>query len=226
MKKILTTLLLAASSVCHAQAGITVGTATSANCYPFGCFGDSEGTRYQQVFSAAAFSGPITINNISWYTSNRNGAGKFESASYTVSLSTTGKTVNHLDENNLDNNLGSNHQFFGNYLLSGNAQPVLTFSGKAFNYDPTQGNLLLDIRFYGLTALAPKSAFMESTFRDPYTSRAYTMSQGTMQDNSGLVTTFNLLPVPEPASYAMLMAGLGLLVVARRRQFSAHSRAI
>ena len=106
--------------------------------------GDSVGDRYQQVYDSAEFpSIPIIITGITFFP--RSGASWREGA-YDFSLSVTSSQVNDLDTSNLDNNVGSSQQFFTNDFLSGSiGSTTYTFVGTPYTYDPSAGNLLLDI---------------------------------------------------------------------------------
>lgn len=199
-----------------AQASITVGNNNSGNCYPYSCFASDGGTEYQQVFSSTAFSGPIAINSISV---DLNNGGLMDNATYTLSLSTTSKAVNELDTSNTANNIGANNAFFGTFTLGGNMPNVLTFNGTTFNYNPTVGNLLLDVTISGVTNKVGYQSFFNADYTGALTSRLWSNSNGTSQGTGGLVTTFDsVTAVPEPESYAMLLAGLGLMGFMTRRK--------
>jgi hypothetical protein len=58
--------------------------------------------------------------------------------------------VNSLSNVNFNSNLGANNAAFASMALSGTAPSVLSFTGGPFNYDPSQGNLLLDNADYKL----------------------------------------------------------------------------
>src|SRR5665647_802661 len=62
------------------------------NCFPFGCSYSGE---YQQVYTASAFSGPITINALEFFnTSHNSSATSMNSGNWTIALSTTSKDWN------------------------------------------------------------------------------------------------------------------------------------
>ena len=142
------------------------------------------------------------------------------SGTFQLSLSTTSAAVGSLDTSSLDNNLGSDNQLFSTVVLAGGAAPMaLAFSGTPFDYDPADGNLLLDIQvvdfFHPCTnpgALEPECAFYDARagLAPGAFSRAqdWTSSGGATADNAGLVTTFL---IPEPSTFALLLAGLVFL---------------
>src|SRR5665647_2148199 len=64
------------------------------NCFPFGCSYLGE---YQQVYTASAFSGPITINALEFFdTSSNDNVTSMNSGNWTIALSTTSKDWNTL----------------------------------------------------------------------------------------------------------------------------------
>jgi hypothetical protein len=190
------------------------------NGFPFstlpGYYGYAN-TRYQQVYAANAFPGPISIDELVFYASSNAGApvlgGYFE-----FFLSVTDRGVNEISYRPFDANLGADTRLFaaftGGSTLGGSDFVV---DGTRFFYDPGLGNLLLDVRVYGaplgqvgpfFAAIGP--ANLPSGGLAPF-SRWHNF--GTGFDNLGLVTGFRTV-VPESGTLALLalgLTGLGLL---------------
>ena len=197
-----------------ATADVVVGTSNSGNCYPFSCFASDSGNWYQQVYSAAAFGGPVVINAVSVFKSQ---GGPIDGASYTLNFYSTGAAVNGLSTDRASN-FGTLLGSFGTFALSGQMPDVLTFSGPAFRYDPAAGNLLLDITVAGTAPLGGYNSFFEADVSGTQTSRVFDNSFGAIADPTGLVTSFGTGAVPEPASWALMITGFGMVGAGMRRR--------
>jgi hypothetical protein len=228
----------------HASAAtVVIGTTNNSNSLPLGYnivgTGASARTavRYQQVYGASAFSAltePVAITGLSFfaYPDVCYGPGfcfpqsqNISDGTYTFSLSTTSRAVNGLSTT-LDNNVGTDNTVFFSGALSGTS----TVTGTTpFVYDPTMGNVLLDIT---ISSQTPNGSFFNvSSLANDQMSRMWSVDGISAADETvaartyGLVTQFDytaVTPVPEPESYAML--GFGLLtvgIVARRRKLVA-----
>jgi hypothetical protein len=201
---------------------VTLGVDTGGNTFPFGTPAGGAGTRYQEAYSSTYFSSPISITGIDFFLQD-GGAGSLYSGTYTLSLSTITVGVGALSTSNLASNLGANNATFETVALSGNAPGTLSFSGASFNYDPSQGNLLLDIQisngfagnqvaqFQDGQGTGPSGIARYQNFGDPLLSAGY-----------GLVTEFDFTTttsgVPEPGTWALLGCGLAGLLVRRFRR--------
>lgn len=112
-----------------------------------------------------------------------------------------------------------------------------------FNFSPTYGNWLVDsslitigfrpasdidfitaeINDHWLT-LSPTGPYeyalmMQEPIMGPLVMHVYGRVNGMMDASASYAGTINIMPVPEPATYGMLMGGLGILAwLARRRQ--------
>lgn len=126
---------------------ITVGApADGSNIFPFaGGFSNFGGAnRYQQAYAASQFNSaaPILIRSISFV----GGQGTFATSTYAFSLSTTATGIDNLSTTNFDANRGIDNTLLASLNLSGTAPATLRIeSSTPFLYDPSSGNLLLDI---------------------------------------------------------------------------------
>ena len=195
----------------------------SENAYPFLIFQTSS-MRYQQVFTASSFSeaapngGMITRL---WFVSDGNSqfgcCYDADIHSIQINLSTTSRAVDSLSPVFADN-VGLNDtivfprnglEFFGYVDLT---QPFL--------YEPTKGNLLLDVRLFSgvssITTWPPLDA--QDALGDPI-SRAYASgvesTTATRGDSRGLLTAFSITPVPDPSILSIFAAAAAIAISVR-----------
>lgn len=218
VKVVLMVLAVLATAQTSRAASITVGDLNTGapSSFPFdGSYAFLGGTRYQQVYDASFFgSSPVLIDSLTFYAAST--TGETGNGDFTLSLSTTSAAVNGLSANMVDNLGADNTVIFSARLPA--FSPLLIFQlVQPFVYDPTQGNLLLDITLSGVTQfkhapyVAHNGGFVGSS------RMVNGNTAGT--DGFGLVTTFGI--VPEPATWAMLATALpGVLAFgwSRRRR--------
>jgi hypothetical protein len=204
-------LLSSAFFTAPAHASVTVGTPSfGGNCFPFDCGYTGE---YQQVYGSSAFSGPTTINTIEFFLTPSSPVSS-NLSSFTLSFYLTNKAVDGLSTSPSANEttlLSS----FGTFIPG----TSYSFTGNSFTYDPSLGNLLLDITTPG----APNggNAFYFSSVTGDAMSNLY-RSGGTgalTTGSNGLVTRFSQVEaVPEPATWAMMLLGFGAMGFSLRRR--------
>lgn len=189
-------------------------------------------SRFQQVYDASFFSGgPIIIDAVTFFPNpTATSAVNFHEANYQVYLSTTSKSVNGL-EINLDNNVGADEALFmGTTLLSGVVPSPFTIDGIDFSYDPSAGNLLLEVRRLndasnvGGGAGAMVGTTVYGTDSSQAHNFAFAPNDTVANASTGLRTTFSVFddpsapppgPLPDGRGVASLLA-LGLMGVALR----------
>lgn len=203
-------------------ATLTVGAGSNGNAFPFGVnelFGPS--TNYQQVYASNQFAGPMAITALQFRKSH--GGNSLARGTWALSLSTTDAAVDGLSIVFADN-LGSNNtQVFSGELAPNFDGTLLTFNfSQAFNYNPGQGNLLLDLQIPDINeAESPVFFLADSGNAIGVYSRMHNFGGGF--DGFGLQTGFTFTTgnaVPEPATWAMMIAGFGLVGGAMRRRQS------
>jgi hypothetical protein len=211
---------LALASAVHA-APLLIGTPTGSNAFPFTSDGFETNNRYQQVYAASSFPGPADITAASFSNTVLPGA-IFETADYTFTFSTSNFTVNNLDTVDLNNNPGADAALFASLTLSGLTGAKFTIAagtggGSAFHYDPSAGDLLVDITRINQD-VGSGSGALDSMNGDAggLFSRAHNFGGGFL--NRGLVTEFELQAVPEPSTLALFGIALTALGVTRRRR--------
>jgi hypothetical protein len=158
----------------------TVGTTYGGieNGYPFQ-FNVIGGTLdYEQIYSSTAFSGPITFNTITFFDTQIPGT-VVASGNYEITFSYTSSPLNS------NYPVGTGTQTFFDGVLGGPSGTSFSISGTPFVYDPSLGNLLIDVH---ITDQATGSG--AGFDRDGFTSVVSRAWAG-YSDNSGLVTQFS-----------------------------------
>ncbi len=209
---------------------LTIGNVNSGeiNAFPFsGTYQDNFGAdRYQQVYNSSLFGGsPTSISSITFYATG-GGFGPNADGTYTLSLSTTAASVNGLDTD-MANNVGPNDETFFSGTLpaypSASGGPMTFTIASPFLYDPSAGNLLLDIQISGVTNDST-AAFVSQNGDFGTDSSRMVNGTATRGTSYGLVTTFGLgaTSVPEPGSLTLALIGLSAVAgLSRRRRHRA-----
>ena len=199
---------------------LTLGTNTGGNSFPFG----GNGTRYQEAYASSYFPGPIAITAISFF----GGGGNLYAGTYQVSLSTITTSVNSLSNTNFNSNLGANNTMFATVALSGTAPATLTFTGGPFNYDPSQGNLLVDIQIINPVSGSGSTGYQDGNGVGPAGIARY-QNFGAGTTGYGMVTRFDYGPVivvptiPTLSQWGMLLLA-GLLAAAGTLELHRRTR--
>lgn len=233
----LTLLAALASHPANAQQAITIGNHHGANAAPLGVDANATlsdyaaGGEYQEIYSSSNFqgvsSGPIIINSIAFASSSFFPDSSTATFDLTLSLSTTNSTVNSPNPNFAANKGADFTQVFGGNLttkLYANDTFDLVFPTVPFRFDPSQGNLLLDVVIINPSS-GPNDVIFDTTDLGQ-TARVYQSfgsSQSRYTDGPGLWTQFNASPAPVPEVSTtgslglLLVLGTGGVMIARKK---------
>ncbi len=221
----LLTLALAPSS---RGGDVTVGNISSgeSNFIPFGgAYANVGATEYQQVYLGSLFgTSPFLIGSVTFYAAPDTAPALNADGAYTLSLSTTTAPVGGLSTN-FASNVGPDSYTFFSGKLQPSVSTTMTFTlPTAFDFNPTAGNLLLDVTFTGVTNDSAAYYVAQNGDFGMLSSRMVNGSAGGMT-GYGLVTTFGAgtpTSVPEPSSLGLGFAAVGSLAFAgffwRRRR--------
>jgi len=213
----LAVVILAALVRPGSASSIIIGSSGSNNVFPFG---DTYLGEYQQVYTAADFSGPVLIDQVAFRSVNVLG-GTLLSDTLTLSLGTTSASPSAPGTTYAGNKRPDLTTVFTGTVsetLSGNGtfDFFINFS-TPFLYNPTLGNLLFDV---DVTTTLGRAAF--DAGKSPDTGRLFNLGGNgavTPGPNFGLVTRFDVTAVPEPATISLVGIGvLGMLVAKYRRR--------
>ena len=194
------------------------------NSYPF----NKPTMRYQQVYNNEEFSAldSFYIDEILFRPDSYAG----ESFSSTlpnvdIFLSTTSMDAGGLSSTFSDN-IGSDETLVHSGALSLSSaftggEPkdfdiVITLS-TPFLYDPSLGNLLLDVRNYSGAYTTYFDTGYSDSIQRLYSHDAYSSTGLFDGYNYGLITAFDITPVPEPATLLLLGSGLVGMIGLRRK---------
>jgi hypothetical protein len=207
---------------------IVLGTDNGGNGDPFsGPFAGFQGTEYQEAYASSdfSFSGPAIITGIDFFLEPGFSGTTLYGATYKLSLSIVTANINNLSDTNLASNLGTDNTVFTTVALAGTAPDELTFGGSPFSYDPSLGNLLLDIQISDVTS-SGSAVFQDGDGSGPSGIARYSnLYNGTT--GYGMVTefdysagSFGFVTIPEPRTLILFGYGLAGVFAIRRRRHS------
>lgn len=194
-----------------------------ANIFPFGSTGgpgySDPGSTFQQIYSAGAFSGPITITGVSFASANGEGGsgGTFVGA-VTISLGTSAQTAANVSDTYADNQ-GSDltNVYTGIVTESLTESDVfdLSFNFSApFTYNPANGDLLFQVTT-GAIAYSGTDLYFDADTNSDVSEvfNSSPSSSGSAWPGYGLFTEFTYTAqspttTPEPSSLPLVVAVL------------------
>ena len=207
----------------------------------------STGARTQQVYASSLFSGTQTLTGLAFRSTPgfRNGA---DYGNVVITLSTTGfgdETGTPLSSNFSDN-IGADVTIVYSGALSFAAAAsdgfdyVVNFT-DGFAYDPSMGNLLLDVLIPTGTTVSGPGFFLASfDTANQFNDGVYSVNSvfdgsaiSGFANTAGAITQFTGVAsdgtasgtVPEPATWALMLAGFGMAGVALRRRIATGATA-
>jgi len=207
-----TALAAAAFSPAHA---LVIGTADSESSIPFGStFG---GYEFQQVYSKSSFGSSINISEITFYENAQYAGGTPRPGTFDIYLSTTSATPQ-----SFPNTATTTPDSTFTKVFHGSLPSIV--NGKldfqlptSFYYDLSKGNLLLTVVTTDLLSDYYNPLYLNSDKNVGVTNMRDSIY--TYNWNQGLVTGFNVAPVPEPSTWAMMILGfVGVGFMAYRRK--------
>ena len=167
---------------------------------------------YQQVYAGTQFSGPVDITQLTFFRAPGFPLASI-SGNFSLSLSTTSASIGS-PSTTYSANIGADDAVFFNGAVSN----VLSFTGTPFLFNPSQGNLLLDVfvntsdpNQSSLAAGCSTQTNRVFNFFGNSSSHGIGTGPGQCTPNDyGLETQFTFTPVsvPEPSSLPVFGAAL------------------
>jgi hypothetical protein len=199
-------------------------------------FLNSSSFRMQMVFDVSQFAGlpegPNISNSVTSIDFRLDGGSTHDVVYFfggaSVTLSTTPRTPDSMSPVFAEN-VGPDAVtvFLGALGMGNTYQPGVTpqpfdtmiIATTPFFYSPSKGNLLVDIRA-GSGFIQIPGAFDAQGETGDSVSRVFAGAAGATAgtpDSLGLVTRFNITVIPEPSTIVLVVTGLTLLAIFRRR---------
>jgi hypothetical protein len=204
-------------AISPADANIVIGGTNTANVFPFGTVSPGSAAysgEYQQIYTNSAFPGPVEIDSLSFATAIH--TSTTETINFALSLSTTTASTAAPPADYAANKGADFTTVFSGTLTFtplGNGSFDLVIPTAPFVYDPTRGNLLVDVVVN--SASSNGTTFFVFGIPSPDVGRVFNndgFGAPISGGNQGLLTGFSVTVVPEPTSLILLGMGIVSLI--------------